>query len=53
MEAEGFIRRPQLLKTEEEKNWIRASFMSAYMAGAQSEHFVPIMLVHEHIIGIY
>lgn len=44
IEAEGFIRRSQLLKTEEEKNWIRASFMSAYLVGAQSEHFVPIML---------
>jgi len=43
IEAEGFIGRSQLLKTEEEKNWIRASFMSAYLAGVQSERFVPIM----------
>lgn len=44
LEAEKIIRRSQLLKTEEEKNWIRASFISAYMAGSHSEHFIPIML---------
>lgn len=43
-EAEEIIRDFPLLKTNEEKNWIRASFASAYFAGMQSDLFFPTML---------
>lgn len=41
VEAEEIIRGFPLLKTEEEKNWILASFASAYFAGMQSDLFFP------------
>lgn len=37
--AEEIIRNSALLKTEEERNWISASFVSAYLAGTQSNDF--------------
>jgi hypothetical protein len=41
VEAEEIIRSSPLLKAEEERNWIRASFVSAYLAGTQSNDFFP------------
>jgi len=43
-DAEAIIRSSPVLKTEEEKNWIRASFVSAYLAAAESRNFLLIML---------
>jgi hypothetical protein len=43
-EAEEIIRSSTLLKTEEEKNWIRASFVSAHLAGTLTkdlQDYVP------------
>jgi len=44
VEAEEIIRRSHVLKTEEEKLWIRASFVSAYLAAMESESFLSAML---------
>jgi hypothetical protein len=44
VDAEAIIQSSPVLKTEEEKNWIRASFISAYLAGAESKGFPWKML---------
>lgn len=43
-DAEATIRSSLVLKTEEEKNWIRAFFVSAYLAAAESKSFLSTML---------
>ena len=45
VEAEEIIKSSPLLKDEEERNWILASFVSAYLAGIQSKYgFFPTTL---------
>jgi hypothetical protein len=42
--VEEIVRASPELKTEEEKKWVRASFVSAYFAGTQSNVFFPTTL---------
>ena len=52
VEAEEIIRSSALLKTEEERNWVRASFVSAYLAGTQSNYFNFITLMDSCVPSI-
>ena len=44
VKVEEIIRSSPDLKTGEEKNWIRASYVGAYLKGTQSDEFLLAML---------